>query len=101
MFTTSESFSSTTIVATLEVIRGSYAAEKGNSFPTLTERAASDFPTSNDLTREVCNTHSCAALYITEGASARLEDALYHNATYNASDAVGYIWNEAGLRFLQ
>jgi hypothetical protein len=78
-----------------ESIRNSYNTQKGESFPTLTEEPASDYPTSIDLVEAVCNTHSWAALYVTRGASVRLEDALYRNATYNASDTVTYIWNEA------
>jgi hypothetical protein len=81
-------------------IRQAYSSLQGDSFPTLAERSASDFPSPAALWDSVCDTRYWAALYVVPGASRRLEDALAAGggqaaAQYNASDALAYIWNEA------
>ncbi|RSL59359.1 hypothetical protein CEP54_007304 [Fusarium duplospermum] len=76
-------------------VRVAYAALQGKGFPSLIERSASDFPTTNDLVGAVCRTEYWGALYVVQGASMRLREALTGNETYNNTDTMGYIWNEA------
>lgn len=76
-------------------VRDAYTKLKGNGFPTLVEQPASKFSTPQVLEVAVCQVHYWAALYITAGASARLETALSGGSTYNNSDVLAYIWNEA------
>src|SRR6201996_1347263 len=82
-----------------EAIRSAYDQFEGSTFPTLIERPASDFPNPIvDLREEVCKTRYWAALYVSSGASDRLETALSGgNAakSYNRSDATYLVWNEA------
>ena len=82
-------------------VRVAYTSLQGPNFPSLIERAPSDFPSIPDLWGAVCQTQYEAALYVTQGASARLEAALAVQARaaastpYDARDVMGYIWNEA------
>ncbi|EEU34902.1 uncharacterized protein NECHADRAFT_68902 [Fusarium vanettenii 77-13-4] len=76
-------------------VRLAYASIEGKAFPTLVERPASEFPTINDLVGTVCRTEYWGALYVVKGASLRLHEALAGDKTYNNTDAMGYIWNEA------
>jgi hypothetical protein len=77
-------------------IRNAYRDLQGDGFPTLMERSASEFSTPGDLRKEVCDTRSWAALYVSPGASSRLETALSDGSTtYNKADILSYIWNEA------
>jgi hypothetical protein len=80
-------------------IRSAYASLQGNSFPSLIERSPSDFPSTGELWEAVCQTQYSAALYVNPGASARLEAALAADSattsSYNATDVMAYIWNEA------
>jgi hypothetical protein len=79
-------------------VREAYASLQGNDFPSLIERPASDYATPGDLEVAVCKTRFWAALYTSRGASRRLEAALAGASaatTYNKSDVLTYIWNEA------
>ncbi|KAF4342862.1 nitrosoguanidine resistance SNG1 [Fusarium beomiforme] len=81
-----------------QAVRRAYSSLEGNSYPSLIERPASDFPTRSDLREAVCKTRYWGAFFVTKGASNRLQEALEGNATtsgYNNSDVMGYIWNEA------
>ncbi|KAK3315544.1 hypothetical protein B0H66DRAFT_565567 [Apodospora peruviana] len=79
-------------------VRAAYASLQGQNFPTLIERPPSEIPTRHDLLDEVCKTRYWAAVYVTDGASRRLQDALTADgaaATYDNTDVMGFIWNEA------
>ncbi|OCL12638.1 putative Nitrosoguanidine resistance protein SNG1 [Glonium stellatum] len=77
-------------------VRNAYRSLQGNSFPTLIERAGSDFPTPDDLQHEVCDARYWAALYISSGASNKVQAVAAGQSTnYNKNDIISYIWNEA------
>lgn len=77
-------------------VRGAYQELRGQSFPTLIENSPSGFTTPKDLEDAVCKTNYWAALYITPGASGKLQQALAGNVTdYQRSNVMSYIWNEA------
>ncbi|KAK4039495.1 hypothetical protein C8A01DRAFT_16550 [Parachaetomium inaequale] len=80
-------------------VRAAYASLQGDSFPSLIERSPSDFPSTADLQEAVCQTKYWAALYVTPGASGRLEEALAAEggtaSPYNNQDVIAYVWNEA------
>jgi len=79
-------------------IRSAYASLQGKSFPSLVERGPSDLPTTDDLLDAVCQTRYWGALYVTKGASSRLQEALSGSSAgleYDNSDVMAYIWNEA------
>jgi hypothetical protein len=80
-------------------VRAAYASLQGDSFPSLIERLPSDFPSTADLQEAVCQTKYWAALYVTQGASGRLEEALAAEdetaSPYNNQDVLAYVWNEA------
>jgi hypothetical protein len=79
-------------------IRSAYSHLQSHGFPTLIEMSPADYPTPGDLREAVCKIRYWGALYISPGASSRLEQALAGNVTdktYNPSDALSYIWNEA------
>ncbi|RSL98140.1 hypothetical protein CEP52_010481 [Fusarium oligoseptatum] len=76
-------------------VRIAYAALQGKGFPSLIERSGSEFPTIKNLVGAVCRTEYWGALYVVKGASMRLHEALTGDKTYNNSDVMGYIWNEA------
>ncbi len=79
-------------------IRTAYESLKADSFPTLQEKAISEYTSHDQLREGVCKTDFWAAIYVTEGASQRLENALSSSTSanaYNGSDALVYIWNEA------
>ncbi|KAH7127526.1 hypothetical protein EDB81DRAFT_809455 [Dactylonectria macrodidyma] len=79
-------------------VRNAYASLQGDSFPSLIERSPSDLQTPSDLREAVCRTRYWGAIYVTNGASDRLEDALAGGEAASAYDSMGvmaYIWNEA------
>ncbi len=82
-------------------VRAAYTSLQGPNFPSLIEQPPANFPSTADLRNAVCQTQYWAALYVTQGASARLEAALAvpdgaaASAPYNAKDVMAYIWNEA------
>ncbi|KAK0110544.1 hypothetical protein ONS96_002150 [Cadophora gregata f. sp. sojae] len=79
-----------------QAVRDAYGSLKGDGYPTLKERPATQFEV-GDLREEVCQTRYWAALYTSPGASARLEAALGGTdaSTYDRSDVLTYVWNEA------
>ncbi|KAH6886932.1 hypothetical protein B0T10DRAFT_490508 [Thelonectria olida] len=79
-------------------VRGAYEHLQGNAFPALIERSTSDYPSPADLREAVCGTRYWGALYVTQGASSRLQGALGGGAAaaaYDNTDVMSYIWNEA------
>ena len=80
-------------------VRAAYASLQAQSFPSLIERSPADFPSTEELWEAVCRTQYSAALYVNQGASARLEAALATEGTasvpYDAKNVMAYIWNEA------
>jgi Protein of unknown function (DUF3533) len=82
-----------------QAIRQSYSKVQTDSFPMLIERPALEFPDPpTSLRDEVCRARYWAALYVSPGASNRLQDALTGGSaatSYNRSDALVFIWNEA------
>ena len=73
---------------------------QSRGFPTLIERSPVEFPSPVDIRSAVCNIHFWAAVYTAHGASSRLATALAANdtatvSTFNRSDVLFYIWNEA------
>jgi Protein of unknown function (DUF3533) len=79
-------------------LKNAYASLEGHGFPTLEERTPGQYPTPDDIERQVCSTKYWAALYTSPGATTRLENALAGGSgaqDYNRSDVLTYIWNEA------
>ena len=79
-------------------VRDAYTTLQGSSFPTLQEQTAGDYTTPQDLREAICKARYWAAMYVSPGASSRLEGALNGGsaaATYNRSDVLTFIWNEA------
>ncbi|WZH40838.1 DUF3533 domain-containing protein [Fusarium acuminatum] len=79
-------------------VLSAYAALEGPTFPSLIERSSSDFPASIDLHEAVCKTRYWGALYVSPGASDRLQEALTDGAAasvYDNTDVMAYKWNEA------
>jgi hypothetical protein len=79
-------------------IRDAYASLKADSFPTLQEKASSQYPTPESIEESVCKTRYWGAIYVSPGASSRLTDALLGGiaaTNYNRSDVLTYLWNEA------
>jgi Protein of unknown function (DUF3533) len=75
-----------------------YKTLEGVDFPTLVEETSAQYATPYDLENAVCSTQYWAALYSSPGASEKLEVALAGGSaatTYNSSDVLTYIWNEA------
>jgi hypothetical protein len=76
------------VIAT--AVRDAYKTLQGNTFPTLEETTLEGFPTPEDLREEICKIHYWAAIYISQGASERLANALQGGlaaSTYNGSNA--------------
>lgn len=79
-------------------VRDAYKTLQGNNFPTLEEATSEKFPTAGDLKEAVCKTRYWGAIYISQGASERLANALPGGTaatTYNRSNVLTIIWNEA------
>lgn len=79
-------------------VKNAYNKLQGDSFPTLLERSAVHFPAPENLESAVCSTKYWAAIYTSPGASTRFAEALAGGlpaTTYNRSDVLTYIWNEA------
>ena len=58
-------------------VKDAYAGLQNRNFPTLEEQTPAHYPTPNDLERKVCSTQYWAALYISAGATARLEEGKF------------------------
>lgn len=78
-----------------QAVRAAYSSLQGANFPTLVEKTPLQLPSSRAIFHEVCDITYWGAIYITEGASSRLRDALTSSSPYNASETMTYIWNEA------
>ncbi|KAF7589830.1 hypothetical protein BBP40_003640 [Aspergillus hancockii] len=79
-------------------VRRAYQQLEGEGFPTLIERSPQQFESPTTLQSAVCNIDYWAAIYTTPDASNRLATALTGGAaasSYNQSDVLIYIWNEA------
>jgi hypothetical protein len=79
-------------------IRDAYQRLQGDTFPSLQERSPALFPTPEDMLEAVCNVKYWGAIYSSPGSSTRLTEALSGGpaaTTYNRSDVLTYIWNEA------
>ncbi|KAK3386166.1 hypothetical protein B0H63DRAFT_474293 [Podospora didyma] len=79
-------------------VRAAYASLQGDSFPSLVERSPLELQTTDDVLRAVCETKYWAAVYVTQGASRRLEEALAAESVataYDKTDVLAYVWNEA------
>ena len=75
-----------------EAVRDAYASLKSESFPTIVERTAAEFPSATQLRESVCNTDYWAALFTGRGVSDRLVEAISGSASgYNESDVLFYI----------
>ncbi|KAM7220121.1 Protein of unknown function (DUF3533) domain containing protein [Rhypophila decipiens] len=77
-------------------VRDAYSSLQAAGFPSLIEKTPSEFEITSSLLDSVCRTDYWAALYIKPGASNLIHSALVDSsASYNNSDIIGYIWNEA------
>lgn len=79
-------------------IKAAYKGLEDDSYPTLQEASASEFPTPSDLLSAVCSNKIWAGLYISAGASDRLQNALGGGPpalAYNRSDVLTLVWNQA------
>ncbi|KAK4212325.1 hypothetical protein QBC37DRAFT_288322 [Rhypophila decipiens] len=76
-------------------VRDAYSSLQADSFPSLIEKTPLEFEETFSLVESVCRTDYWAALYIKPGASDRIRNALTNASSYNPSDIIGYIWNEA------
>jgi len=79
-------------------VRDAYNSLKGDEFPTLQERATDEYPTPGKIESAVCGIRYWGAIYTSPGATSRLSAALGGGsaaATYNRSDVLTYVWNEA------
>lgn len=79
-------------------ISAAYETLKGDSFPAIEFRSASEYSSPEDIRDAVCRGSYWGAIYTHSGATDRLEAALSGGSaaeTYNSSDAVSYIYNSA------
>lgn len=79
-------------------VREAYGNLQGPSFPSLVEGDSSRAGSPEALEEAVCRTDYWAALYVTQGSSARLQAALTGGSSdtdLDKSDILTYIWNEA------
>ncbi|KAL6229145.1 hypothetical protein BDW75DRAFT_111020 [Aspergillus navahoensis] len=79
-------------------VRQAYQQLRADSFPTLSEHPPSQYPQLPALRSAVCNIDYWGALYISANASDRLAAALSDAqaaASYDRSDVLTWIWNEA------
>ncbi|KAL2867482.1 SNG1 family protein [Aspergillus lucknowensis] len=81
-----------------DAVRQAYQRLRGDSFPTLIEHPSGQYPQPAALRSAVCNIDYWGALYISAGASDRLATAISDAqaaASYNRSDVLTWVWNEA------
>jgi hypothetical protein len=79
-------------------VRQAYQQLQGEGFPTLIEQPPQRYESPTILQSVVCNIDYWAALYTTPNATDRLATALTGGtaaSSYNQSDVLIYIWNEA------
>ncbi len=74
-----------------------YNSLKGNTFPTIQQQPATQFPTPSALREAICKGNYWAALYVSPGTSTQLSAASSDPsiaATYNRTGILTYIWDE-------
>ena len=79
-------------------MREAYQQLRGDSFPTLIELSPLQYSHPSNLRTLVCKIDYWAALYVSPNASDRLANGLTRgvaSSSYNRSDVLSYIWNEA------
>ncbi|KAH6990186.1 hypothetical protein EDB80DRAFT_729644 [Ilyonectria destructans] len=79
-------------------VRNAYASLQRDGFLSLIERSPLDLQTPADVRESVCRARYWGALYVTRGASDRLQEALTNStaaSAYNGTDVMTYVWNEA------
>lgn len=79
-------------------LSSAYEHLKSPSFPTLFAQPSSQYPSSETIIQAVRNRQYWAAIFVSQGASQKLSAALQGGsaaATYEPTDALTYIWNEA------
>ncbi|KAL3428860.1 hypothetical protein BDV09DRAFT_181356 [Aspergillus tetrazonus] len=79
-------------------LSAAYQTVKSDEFPTIDQRATTDYPTADDLREAVCKGSYWAAIYSNAGASTRLSNALLSEAAaadYQSTGAASYFWNQA------
>lgn len=80
-------------------VRNAYHKLQSKGFPTLIERPPPEFPSPKDIRKAVCKIKYWAAFYTAPDASSRLAAALAAGGSaatsFNKSDVMFYIWNEA------
>lgn len=79
-------------------VRNAYASLQRDGFLSLIERSPLDFQTPADVLESVCRARYWGALYVTRGASDRLQEALTNStaaSAYNSTRVMTYVWNEA------
>ncbi|KAJ5938074.1 hypothetical protein N7454_004416 [Penicillium verhagenii] len=79
-------------------VRDAYQKLKGPEFPTLVEQSPLAFPQPDLTVEAVCNIEYWGALYISSNASNSLVAGVAGGSaasTYNASDVLTMVWNEA------
>lgn len=79
-------------------VRDAYQQLQGSSFPTLIEKSPSQYSQPSTVESAVCNIDYWGALYVAPNASKRLATGLtggIASSSYNRSDVLTYIWNEA------
>ena len=69
-------------------VRRAYFSMQGNGFPTLIEKNVAQYPTPDDMEKDVCSTKYWAAIYTSPGATNRLEQGMWFLAwaSGNCSD---------------
>ncbi|KAL4734489.1 hypothetical protein BDV11DRAFT_198120 [Aspergillus similis] len=81
-----------------DAVNQAYQQLRSDSFPTVIKHPPSQYPQPAALRSAVCNTEYWGALYISDGASDRLATAISNAqaaASYNRSDVLTLVWNEA------
>ncbi len=84
--------------AVSQAIQASYEQKKGPSFPTLEFRNPTNYPDTQSVKDAVCVDGWWGAMYIHEGASKKLANAVASKSNgkpYFANDTVTYIYNQA------
>ncbi|KAL2824210.1 hypothetical protein BDW59DRAFT_180301 [Aspergillus cavernicola] len=79
-------------------VRQAYRQLSGDDFPSLIEHSPSQYSQPASLRSAVCNIDYWGALYVAANASDRLATALTNAevaSSYNRSDVLTWIWNEA------
>ena len=79
-----------------ESVRLAGTALKANTFPTISEKSSIQYITGNDVQSAVCRGDYWGAVYIHEGATANLSNALAGQGsdTYDPTQAITFVWNQ-------